>query len=291
MNISLFNIQKYSLHDGSGIRTNIFFKGCPLRCMWCANPESQNFYSELLWDEKKCIGCNACFRVCPKHMVEPMEECNQCLLCTDVCCTGARKRAGEQYDVETVMEKIQQDELFYRLSGGGVTFTGGEPFGQPAALAELAERVKQKGITTAIETCGHVKWDVIQSMLPLLDIILYDVKLMDSDRHKKYTGVDNAQILSNLEALARICPDKITVRVPLIGGVNDSAENLKELMKWMKKNNLKKIDFLPYHRMGESKYLRLSRNEPDKFAIPEKCDLENIKRNFIAQGFHAGIFG
>lgn len=291
MQVNICNIQRYSLHDGAGIRTNVFFKGCPLACQWCANPESQQPRPELLFQREKCSGCGRCVRACPEKLEQyGGEGCRRCFACADACLTGARERCGQAMRPEDIIGEAEKDALFYYHTGGGITFTGGEPFAQPRALLELARAAKQRGMSTAVETCGHTGWENIRNVLPYLDEVLYDVKLVDGGRHAQYTGVDNQLILDNLRRLAQEDRHKLIVRVPLISGVNDTDENIQALLALVEELGIERVDFLPYHRLGENKYARLGK-EAHTFDAPDADAVERILRMFAEKGIRARKYG
>ena len=292
MKISVFNIQRYSLHDGSGIRTTVFFKGCPLACAWCANPESQKRNPELFVQPEKCIGCKKCIEICPLHLKNYGDEgCTQCLKCAELCYSGAKVVVGKEYEIDEIMDIIEKDRVFYRYSNGGVTFSGGEPFLQPEALLKLAKKIKESGISTAVETCGYVQWENMVQVIPYLDQILYDIKFVDTRSHLLYTGVNNGLILDNLCRIARICPEKIIIRLPLISGINDDNDNLASLIGLMQANHLKRVDLLPFHRLGENKYKKLGREIGMEFNTPEPARLKEICRLFSDNGIQCNLYG
>ena len=255
---TIFNIQHYSIHDGPGIRTNVFLKGCPLRCLWCSNPESQKPVPQLMFRADRCTGCGACAAVCPNEAREII---------------GTSVTAGEVFD------EVAQDELFY-AKDGGVTLTGGEVLAQPAFSAAILQLCRQAKIHTAIETCGFADWSALEEVLLYTDLVLYDLKEMDPALHRKYTGVDNNQILENLKKIDDQKALEIWVRVPLIPGYNDDKENLLATARFVKENLHKctQIHLLPFHRLGEGKYEQLE-NEPNGFSstVPEDSYMESLR--------------
>jgi pyruvate formate lyase activating enzyme len=258
----IFNIQRFSIHDGPGIRTLIFMKGCNLKCIWCCNPESQSTKKEIMVSKDRCIGCGSCISVCPTGAVEDFKKRNSCILCEkciQVCPTLAREVMGISISIEEIMEEILKDSNFYYRSGGGITVTGGEPLMQPKFVSNLLEKCKEYGINTAIETCGYAQWDIFKTILEYVDLILFDIKHMNSKKHKQYTGVGNEMILQNLSNLAKF-EKKIVIRVPVIPGYNDSIKNMNEISSFAKRLKIKEIHLLPYHGLGENKYKRLKKN-------------------------------
>lgn len=266
----VFNIQKYSVQDGPGIRTTVFLKGCPLCCEWCHNPESQSARSEVIFIESRCVACGECRRACPfaesvggdGPLPPKVPGCTTCGECVDACPTDARQMVGKPMTVDEVMAEIEDDGVFYDESAGGVTFSGGEPLAQPAFLRELLEACRRRGIRTAIDTCGFACTDVLLEMARLTDLILFDLKLMDDAKHKEYTGVSNVPILANLKALDAV-HNNIWVRVPLIPGINDDAENLEAVARFASTiSGVQQVSVLPYHKIGVQKFRRLGLTFP-----------------------------
>lgn len=255
---TIFNIRRYSIEDGPGIRTTVFFKGCPLNCWWCHNPESQGFSKEILWQEELCIDCRRCLEVCPQGL-EQSANCLLCGLCVDACLTQARVWVGETKRAQEVHEIILKDRLFYDESGGGVTFSGGEPLSQPEFLLELLKLSGQEGIHRTLDTSGYSPWPILADLAPHIDLFLYDLKHMDGREHEKYTGVDNTLILNNLANLIKAGYVGI-VRMPLIPGINDSKKNLDRIIDFFKQfENPWPLELLPYHHMQINKYEKLNR--------------------------------
>jgi len=276
----IFNVQKYSIYDGPGIRTLIFFKGCPLRCKWCANPEGLERKYQVMFKADLCINCGSCIPVCPagihafpeedkllwangeglRHKVNRSIDCVGCRKCETVCPKQALSIAGLDVSISEVLEIIQQDALFYLSSGGGVTLGGGEVTAQPEFAASLLMECNRMGIHTAIETCGYAKLDSLLMIAPFTDLFLYDIKHIDSDRHYELTGVRNERILDNLKELIRR-GFTVKVRMPLVRSLNNSEDiicrTLEFLQPFTSCKNFQGIDLLPYHKLGINKYKQL----------------------------------
>lgn len=264
----VFNIQKYSVHDGPGIRTTVFLKGCPLRCPWCHNPESISHQGEIVVLESRCMDCRLCRLACPYGTVIPgdgvlparNELCEVCGACVEACPTGGRKLIGQEMTVAQVMEVVLQDRVFYEDSGGGVTFSGGEPLAQPDFLRGLLEACRARGIHTTVDTCGLARTEQVLAIAPLTDLFLYDLKFMDDARHREYTGAPNVLILENLQALGRAAA-QIWIRVPIIPGVNDSEAELEAKARFAATlSGVRQVNLLPFHRTGFPKARRLGQD-------------------------------
>jgi pyruvate formate lyase activating enzyme len=264
----VFDIKKFSIHDGPGIRTTVFFKGCPLYCQWCHNPEGLAPEPELTFRANRCIQCEACLTVCPQgaisqdgdSIVTDAEKCVLCGACVVACYAEARQIVGREMTVAQVMAEIERDVPFYDESGGGATFSGGEPLLQWDFLRELLRACRARGIHTAVDTCGFVPWEILDGVREVVDLFLYDLKLMDDARHREFTGVSNDLILSNLQALSQR-GHGIVVRLPLIPGINGDEENVRQTGAFLAAlSNLPRVDILPYHRIGGEKYGRLNRS-------------------------------
>lgn len=268
----IFNVQKYNIYDGPGVRTLVFFKGCPLRCKWCSNPEGLEAKYQVMFKKDLCIDCGACVSVCPvnihtisresKHEINRNIDCLGCRKCEQVCTQSALSIVGEMKTISELMEIIEEDKSFYDLSGGGVTLSGGEVTRQPEFAANLLMTCKQEGINTAIETCGYAKKESILHIAEFTDLFLFDLKHIDSERHYQLTGVHNERILENLKELLHRRHD-VKIRMPLLKGINDSQEEIdgivKFLMPFRDYKNFKGIDLLPYHKLGVNKYNQLGK--------------------------------
>lgn len=279
----IFNTQKFSIHDGRGIRTLIFMKGCPLRCVWCGNPESQKPEPEITDVRTNCIGCGDCVSACPKKAVNPenfeidRSLCDACGLCAESCYAQAKKVSGRIVTVEEMVDTVIKDRVIYRNSGGGVTVGGGEPLAQPDFVCELLKEFRMRNIHTAIETCGFGRWTEVEKVFRQADQILFDLKCMDDKKHRKCTGVSNEMILHNAEKVA-ISGSSVLFRIPVIPGMND-GENIRKTGAFVRRlqdgNSKVQIELLPYHNFGKDKYKWLSRNyELDNMDRMEKKDLK-----------------
>ncbi|WP_434777958.1 choline TMA-lyase-activating enzyme [Neisseria sp. Ec49-e6-T10] len=271
----IFNVQKYSIYDGPGVRTLVFFKGCPLRCRWCSNPESQNRQYQVMLKKNLCKNHGTCIPVCPVeihsmspegiHLVSQQIDCLGCRRCEEVCPERALAIVGELKTISELMQVIEEDRLFYENSGGGVTLGGGEVLSQPEAAINLLMACKQSGFHTAIETCGYALPETIMKVAEFTDLFLYDIKHMDSSRHYEATGVHNERILNNLKWLLDN-KYNVKVRVPLLKGVNDGEDNIHQMAQFLKPyehhKNFQGIDILPYHKLGVNKYYQLDREYP-----------------------------
>ena len=271
----IFDLEHGSFVDGPGIRTTVFFKGCNLRCAWCHNPESQSATPQLLVFRDKCIGCGRCREVCA-HALETCKLCGQCAL---QCPSDARKLYGRLCRAEEIIEEIAQDRLFYESTGGGVTFSGGECMLQIDFLSHLLQQCRTLGIHTAVDTAGHVPFSYFERILPDTDLFLYDVKCMDNAQHEAYTGVGNERILDNLQLLLQR-DTRIWVRVPVIPGVNDSTDNMRQLKAFFDAyGHPEKIELLPYHALGEHKYTALDQ-EVRMFNVPDEAHMMRLRTIF-----------
>ena len=263
----MFDIRRFSIHDGPGIRTTAFLKGCPLRCWWCHNPEGLSAAPEVVWRAERCTRCGTCITTCPEEALSwagdtprlDQTRCTLCGECADQCYAEAREVLGRTMTADQVLAELERDRAFYDESGGGVTFSGGEPLAQPEFLLELLRGCREREMHTAVDTCGHAPWETVDRIRPLVSLFLYDLKLLDDDRHRSYTGVSNSMGLENLKALAAAGHD-IVLRVPLIPGVNDDEDSLRQMGTFVAHLvRPPRVVILPYHALGATKYARLGR--------------------------------
>ena len=273
----IFNKQKYNMYDGPGVRTLVFFKGCPLRCKWCSNPEGLERKYQIMFKPTTCVSCGSCVPVCPQkihsisstgeHIIDRSIDCIGCGQCVEVCVPDALKVAGQQVPVSELLEYIEQDRAFYDQSGGGVTLGGGEVTSQPEAAINLLQACKQEGLHTAIETCGYTKKETILRFAEYVDLFLFDLKHIDPDRHFELTGVRNEMILENLEELL-MKRNHVKVRMPMLKGINDSEAEIRGVIEFLRPfrefKNFEGIDLLPYHTLGVNKYVQLGMDYPIK---------------------------
>lgn len=289
------NIQGYSIHDGPGIRTTVFMMGCPLRCKWCANPENLEARRRVGFVRQLCRECEACSMVCPKGAIMPDDSrilrafCVDCGICTQACDTGALMMYGKSMSAEEVFTQIKKDKMFYSSSGGGVTVSGGEPLLNPAFLAELFTLCKNEGIPCCIETSAAVPWESLDAVLPLLDCLYVDLKLMDSETHRENTGTGNEQILANARRLAE-CGAPVRFRQPIIPGITDTEGNVADTAAFLREIGIPELELMPYHRAGASKYAALGMVYPTA-ALPAVSvpEAEAVCARYHALGIHASV--
>jgi pyruvate formate lyase activating enzyme len=295
--VTIFEIERFALNDGPGIRTVVFFKGCPLKCLWCSNPESQEPDPELFYMPRRCLACGRCVAACDRHaltlrgeLIIDRERCNACGRCSQACNTGALSLAGRTLSVEEIYREVLRDKDFYRNSGGGVTFSGGEPTAQPQALRALAELCRDGGLHTAIETCGAFPWEAVRETLPALDLFLFDIKHLDPVRHAELAGAGNAQVLDNFRRLLE-AGKAVVVRFPLLPGINDDAGHLAALGDLLAKSAPGiRIDILPFHRLGNSKYAGLGREySMEHLAVPSAERALEVRDFFLDRGLAARV--
>ncbi len=281
MNGNIFDIQRFSIYDGPGIRTNVFLKGCNLRCLWCHNPESQSAKKQLLFYKNKCVGCKKCSEICDKTFTD---KCIACGKCANVCLYGARKISGETVSSDEVVDIVLKDIEYYRTSGGGVTLSGGEPLLQPEFAAEILKKCKEKGVHTAIETAANVSWKNFEYVLPYLDLILCDIKGIDEELHIKNTGVSNRRILENAKKLKE-SSTKVIFRTPVIPGYNDG-----EVEKIAKFCSPSEHELLAYHNTALGKYDALNLPyELESVETPTREFMEKLAENVNAKYNFTGI--
>ena len=259
----IFNVMRFATHDGPGIRTTVFLKGCPLACSWCHNPEGRKAEPELLYFEERCRHCGDCLTACPEHAVElvgrevrTLGACRHCGRCTEVCVAEARQIAGRRFTVGQLLTEIEKDLVFFEESGGGVTLSGGEPMAQPHFVSALLSECRRRRIRTAVETCGFAESNTFLSVALLAGLVLFDLKLVDAEKHQQQTGVSNRPILRNLEELVAR-GRAVTVRIPVVPGINDAEEDIGQFAGYLAKLGVRRVELLPYHGAGVGKYRRL----------------------------------
>ena len=292
----VFNIQRYCLHDGDGIRTTFFFKGCPLACLWCHNPEGMGPAPQLVFIQERCRGCGRCSDRCVQKCIgmngtlpqTDRSRCTACGECGDMCPHGAREIAGRPFTVSELVQIAQRDESFYRNSGGGVTLSGGEVMMQDQNfLLDLVQRLHQRDIGVAVDTCGHADFTAFLSILPYVDTFLYDVKFIDRKRHKAFTGQDNDLILSNLQRLSDLGA-RLHIRVPVIVGANAGDEDMDAIIRHLKQNiRVERVSLLPFHGTGSDKRARLGLAVPQQILeAPSERHMDTLRDRFRQNGFH-----
>lgn len=296
----VFDLKRYSIHDGPGLRTTVFLKGCPLSCWWCHNPESQSSLPEIMVRPERCIGCGDCVRACPQKaldfgafgIVTDMNLCDRCGVCADVCPTEARQLVGREMTVAAVMDEVERDRLFYDRSGGGMTVSGGEPLMQPQFLLELLAEAGRVEIHRAVDTTGFAQTSLLLDVAEKTDLFLYDLKHMDPEKHKLYTGVSNELILHNLRALAE-AGAKINVRMPVIPGVNDDAENLEKAGAFIASlPGGPTVNILAYHKAGVEKFRRLGLEyRLAETEEPDNAEMTSVKNRLMSFGLTVQIGG
>jgi pyruvate formate lyase activating enzyme len=293
----IFNIQKFSLHDGTGIRTLVFLKGCPLECAWCSNPEGQAYGAEIVYSRERCIGtseCDRCIQACPIRAIGQdddgrvridRESCDNCGDCAPACPARALEMSGDLVSVEDVMGVVEQDGGFYVRSGGGLTLSGGEPLSQGAFVKKLLLMARTRGLDTVIETSGLCSWRILEEITPEVDQIIYDIKCMDPEKHKQTTGVSNESILENFRKLREGFPEtSVIVRTPIIPGVNDSEEDIRLIAEFINEaGGAAAYELLPYHQFGEPKYVKLGKTYPMDHTEPPSEEKMTLLRRIADQ--------
>ncbi|MBN2615610.1 MAG: glycyl-radical enzyme activating protein [Bacteroidales bacterium] len=295
----IFDIQGLSVHDGPGCRTLVFMSGCTLRCFWCSNPEGIDLRSGLMHYDSLCILCGDCAQACLRNAITiadgqwllAREICSDCMeqVCVEACNMDALRVSGYEMTLDETLKIIQRDRFFWGV-GGGVTLTGGEPLLQIDFVSELLKESYERYIHTAIETCGNVPWENFERVLPFLEWIFYDIKNMDSQAHKKATGVANPLILENARKLSAVFPGRLIFRMPLIPGFNDGESNIHDTIGFLKRAGRSELNILPLHHLGKEKYKMLGREyKPDKLSIPSKEKLEQVKNTFTKAGINCYV--
>ncbi|WP_324292359.1 glycyl-radical enzyme activating protein [uncultured Desulfosarcina sp.] len=292
----IFDVQRFSLHDGPGIRTTVFFKGCPLRCIWCQNPESWRAEPEIAFYKQLCRGCFECLAACRENAILQRPDkriddarCTGCGACADVCVKTALRVVGRIWTVAELVDEIVKDCDYFKESGGGVTLSGGEPMQQTRFLRTLLPELKRRHIHIAMETCGHFSWERMEHLLPFLDLIYFDLKAMAHDSHHAFTGCSNERILKNFEKLSGRFGN-LQARMPVIPGKNDGRTNILATARFLLENGKDSIRLLPYHNLGEAKISRLN-TEQKPLGIPPRTarDRDRVKTLFEANGVKATI--
>lgn len=293
----IFDIQRFSIHDGDGIRTVVFFKGCNMKCPWCQNPESIDHRAEIAFYADKCEGNADCVTACPKDAITIGSEmhidrslCDRCGKCTEVCVSEALKLIGREYSKEKVMEEILKDMTYYQVSGGGVTFSGGEPSLHADFILEILKECKEFGIHTNIETNGYFKWEKFEPLLPYLDQIFFDLKILEGEQSKMTTGGNSQVIFSNMDKLIeRNAP--VEFRIPLVPEFTTANGNISALAQMLKEKQVKKVHLLPYHSMGETKGARVCSPLP-KLNLPlfTADQLQNVQQPFTSRNIQTELY-
>ena len=297
----VFNIDRYAVHDGPGIRTMVYLKGCPLRCKWCCNPEGQKPNKEVIKFNNICIGCGICIDVCEKGAISLLNgrvifdkrKCDYCGKCVDLCPSKSMSLYGRKMSSWEILEICKKDIRYYERSGGGITLSGGEPTLQYEFSSEILSLCKDKGINTAVETCGYSPWDHFEQVIKFTDYVLFDIKQLNSDKHLEWTGVSNELILGNLKKLAKM-RKLIFIRIPLIPGVNDSLNDIGKIGSFIKslKANIAEINLLPYHKYGVNKYAYLQVDYSLKSTVPRDSTCYMDHKNKLEElGFVVKIGG
>ena len=296
----VFDIKKYAIHDGPGIRTTVFFKGCPLECKWCHNPESRSANVEHSFRKNRCIGCGQCVEICPEKAISIVDEkavtdiskCNLCGRCVDACIVCAREIIGREMTVDEVMDEVEKDIIFYDQSGGGVTFSGGEPLMQPEFLLILLNKCQKQGIHTAVDTSCYAESKTIEMISEKTNLFLCDIKHMDSETHERFTGVGNSLILDNIRLLST-AGNEIIIRIPIVPGFNDEKANIEATGRFIESlSSVIRVDILPFNRGGVEKSERLTnQNKYMQVEAPNGQQMKSIAKDLSKYGFEVKIGG
>lgn len=287
--INVSNIERFATHDGPGIRTTIFLKGCPLHCPWCANPETWDIRPVLMHNATKCVNCQRCKQVCTNNAITfpfqwHQDRCRLCHKCEDICLEEAISFSGQAMEIQDIVEEVLKDKDYYLQSDGGVTISGGEPLFQLASFLELVQALKKEGLHVAIETTGNYSLETLKKVLPYIDLFLMDCKHLDQNKLKEVTGGNTDLILNNFRFLASHCPDEVIVRMPVIPRFNDDL--CKDVIDFAKEIGLHEVNLLPFHSMGKSKWEQLNRNFIyDKDPMMAKEELQE----YVSYGKEIGI--
>ncbi|UCB59269.1 MAG: glycyl-radical enzyme activating protein [Thermoplasmatales archaeon] len=295
----IFDIKRFAVHDGPGIRTTIFLKGCPLSCWWCHNPEGLSNSQEIIYYDYKCMNCDKCINICQQNALEEKNNkivrnhkiCTSCGNCVEICPTASQQIIGQKISAENTIKEIEKDRIFFETSNGGVTFSGGEPLMQHEFLKETLKLCKKRSIHTALDTSGFCHSDVFNTLIKFNDLFLYDLKIIDDQQHKKYTGVSNKKIIKNLDILQEKEKD-IIIRFTIVKGITDTKENLRDIINLVSSfEKIKGIDLLPFHNVNE-KYQRIGKqNKLKDIKPPSSNDIKRIKKQFEQKDLNVRISG
>ncbi|MHA1910085.1 MAG: glycyl-radical enzyme activating protein [Candidatus Kariarchaeaceae archaeon] len=290
---TIFDIKQFAVHDGPGIRTTVFFKGCSLSCQWCHNPEGISSSLDLFFSSYLCIKCNTCLEICPQEAIINdgqitilRELCDNCMLCANECPTEALQKSGRTISSADLMEEILKSTIYYDFSEGGVTFSGGEPLLQSSFLKEVLIKCKKEGIHTTLDTSGYASLESFKSVINDIDLFLYDLKIINNELHKKFTGVPNSQIIDNLRFLTQTRSNDVIIRIPIIPGITSTDQNIEDILTLLSSlNTVKEVNLLPFHNVSE-KYDRLGKKyNLEHVKAPSDEEMQQIKERFEEKGF------